>query len=328
MRRPIVAGGRALLLLGVAVAAFMVTPVATQEPGPRFSAWGTATPLGAPFTALGQQQGCPFIAKDDLNLYFRARVHPVSNPTGWTWDIFVSHRESVDDSWGTPVNLGSNINTDTSNELCSFVTIDGHWIYYVSNRPGGYGSSDIWISHRKDNDDPTGWEPAVNLGPVVNTAANETGPSIFEDEASGKMTMYFTRTYSNSTSKIWQVTLLDKDNPSNPAEVAELNTVGHANMHAFVRRKDGLEVVFVSDRGNMNWWWDLWTSTRPSTSSPWSTPVRLGAQVDPLDPLRDEARPSISWDGTTLYFWSDREGPPNWFLHLYKSERTKITGKK
>jgi hypothetical protein len=309
MRRPILASGGTLLLLGVAFALFVASPVAAQEPGPRFSEWGQAMPLGPPFTDVGQQQGCPFISKDDLNLYFRARVHPPGS-TAWTWDIFVSHRESVNDPWGTPVNLGDKINTPTSNELCSFVTIDGHWIYFVSNRTdalgGTYGGSDIFVAHRKDKDDPTGWEAPVNLGPVVNTSAGETGPSIFEDEASGKWTMYFTRSYPDYRAKIWQVTLLDKDNPSDPTEVTELNTLGNVNMHTFVRRMDGLEVIFVSDRGNTDWWWDLWTSTRPSTSSHWSDPVRLGSQVDPLDPMRDEARPSLSWDGTTLYFWSDR----------------------
>ena len=327
MKRPLVAGVGTALFVGVAAMLIMITPVATQEPGPRFSAWGTATPLGAPFANLGQQQGCPFIAKDDLNLYFRARVHPASNPSGWTWDIFVSHREAEDAPWGTPVNLGSKVNTDTSNELCSFLTIDGHWLYFVSNRPGGYGGSDIWLAHRKDKDDPTGWETAMNLGPVVNTSAGETGPSIFEDEASGEKIMYFTRSYPDWTAKIWQVRLLDNDNPSDPSEVAGLNSAGNINMHSFVRRKDGLEVIFISDRGNMDWWYDLYTSTRPTTASPWSTPVRLGTQVDPADPLADEARPSLSWDGTTLYFWSDRNNASYW-LHLYKTTRTKITGKK
>jgi hypothetical protein len=332
MRRPTLAGGGLLLFAGVTFALLMAIPVATQEPGPRFSDWGPATPLGAPFTGVGQQQGCPFISKDDLNLYFRARVLKAGT-LNRDWDIFVSHRESVDDAWGTPVNLGSEINPTTpmgsnatgpvySSELCSFLTIDGHWLYFVSNRPGGYGGNDLWVSHRKDKDDPTGWETPTNLGGVVNTSAGETGPSIFEDEASGKTIMYFT-----SGTKIMQTVLLDKDSPGSVSEVPVLNAPASTNMHAFVRRKDGLEVVFVSDR-TTHYWWDLWTSTRPTTSSPWSAPVRLGVQVDPLDPPGDEARPSISWDGNTLYFWSDREGAPNWFLRLYKSERTKITGRK
>jgi hypothetical protein len=329
MRRPILAGGGALLCVGLAFALFMTIPVATQEPGPRFSDWGPAAPLGAPFTTTGRQQGCPFISKDDLDLYFRAQVQPPGS-TAWTWDIFVSHRDSVDAPWGTPVNLGPNVNKPTSNEFCSFVTIDGHWLYFVSNRTdargGAYGGQDILLSHRKDRDDPTGWEPPVNLGPCVNSSSADNGPSIFEDEATGKLILYFTSAKSG-TSKIYQTELLDWDNPGPATEVTELNSAGTYNMHAFVRRRDGLEVIFGSDRGNADQWTDLWTSTRRSTSSSWSTPVRLGTQVDPVDPMADEARPSISWDGTTLYFWSDRPGTPPYYLHIYMATRTKITGK-
>ena len=48
--------------------------------------------------------------------------------------------------------------------------------------------------------------------------------------------------------------------------------------------------------------------------------------MDPLTPMSDEARSSLSWDGTTLYFWSDRNNASYW-IHLYKTMRTKITGK-
>jgi len=330
MKKPILAGGGALLYLGVALAVFLAIPVATQEPGPRFSAWGQATALGEPFTATGRQQGCPFISKDDLDLYFRAQVQPPGS-VAWTWDIFVSHRDSVDAPWGTPVNLGPNVNTPTSNEFCSFVTIDGHWLYFVSNRAdaigGAYGGQDILVSHRKDKDDPTGWETPVNLGPYVNTAAADNGPSVFEDEVTGKTILYFTSGKSG-TLKIYQSELLDWDNPGPATEVAELNAAGNLNLHTFVRRKDGLEVIFGSDRANGMGWYDLWTATRTSTTSPWSGFVRLPSVVDPLNPMSDEARPSLSWDGTTLYFWSDRVGAPTWYLHLYQTTRTKITGKK
>ena len=159
MRKHFTAGGT-FLLLGVAAAQFMVTPVATRDPGLRCSAWGQATGLGEPFTATGRQQGCPFIAKVDLNLFFRAEVLK-SGTLNRDWDIFVSHRDSVDAPWGTPVNLGREINSTThigtnangpiySNELCSFLTIDGHWLYFTSNRLGGYGGGDILVAHRKD----------------------------------------------------------------------------------------------------------------------------------------------------------------------------------
>jgi hypothetical protein len=50
---------------------------------------------------------------------------------------------------------------------------------------------------------------------------------------------------------------------------------------------------------------DLWTSTRASTSDPWSAPTNLGGGVNSG---ANDLRASLSWDGTTLYFGSSRSG--------------------
>jgi hypothetical protein len=50
---------------------------------------------------------------------------------------------------------------------------------------------------------------------------------------------------------------------------------------------------------------DLYSATRAAGSDPWSTPVNLGAGVNSA---AAETRPSLSWDGTTLYFGSTRPG--------------------
>src|SRR5687768_10107034 len=75
-------------------------------------------------------EGCPFIAKDNLTLFF------ASNRTGTLGgaDIYVATRESENDPWGTPVNLGPNINTAGS-EVCPTYTISGRYLYFVSNTP-------------------------------------------------------------------------------------------------------------------------------------------------------------------------------------------------
>ena len=325
MKRPLVAGVGTALFVGVAAMLIMITPVATQEPGPRYTAWSQAVPVGAPIRDEENWEACPFLSKDDLNLFFRTMVLVPGTTNTWRWDIFVSHRDSQQAPWGTPVNLGAAVNTSLYNEFCSFVTIDGHWLYFVSNRPDNlqgvraYGNQDIFVSHRKDKDDPAGWEMPLNLGPSVNTSAAENGPSIFEDEATGKTIMYFTRLVSGKY-RIYQTELLDRDNPGPAILVPELNASGASDWHTFVRRKDGLEVIFASDRGGLPAS-DLFVATRPTISSPWSTPVNLGSLVNSMG---NEARPSLSWDGTTLYFWTDREDGN---IHLYKSTRSKITGK-
>jgi hypothetical protein len=51
---------------------------------------------------------------------------------------------------------------------------------------------------------------------------------------------------------------------------------------------------------------DIWLSTRGSTLDFWSTPVNLGPTVNYPDYVT--GRPALSWDGTTLYFYSTRPG--------------------
>jgi len=89
--------------------------------------------------------------------------------------------------WSAPVNLGATINT-AANEQGPTLSSDGLSLYFGSDRAGGSGSFDIWVSRRACADCP--WEPPVNLGAVVNTAASETGPGLSID---GHM-LFFTST--------------------------------------------------------------------------------------------------------------------------------------
>ncbi len=65
---------------------------------------------------------------------------------------------------------------------------------------------------------------------------------------------------------------------------------------------------------------DLWVSMRSSTSDPWSTPESLGTF---FNSVAVDARPALSFDGTELYFHSNRNFVSN---DLYRSTRTKLKG--
>jgi len=295
---------------------------AVVDAGPHFSSWSPATNVGPPINTDAEWEGCPFISKDGLDLFFRKELY-VPEVGGWRWDIFVSHRESADDAWGTPVNLGPEVNTGPSNELCSFVTIDGHWLYFASNRTdlGSYGSFDLFVSHRKDKSDPTGWETPKNLGPLVNSAGSETGPSIFEDET-GEAVLYFTSSRTGNND-IYSSPMSGKETFGPATPVAELNTSSQDG-HAFIRRRDGLEVILWSNRPGTMGGYDLYVSTRPTIRDPWSPPVNLGPDVN--SPY-NEARPSISWDGTTLYFWTNRDWyAPGGYRDMNVYQATRSTG--
>ena len=85
----------------------------------------------------------------------------------------------VNDQWTPIVRLNKNINTKYYESHAS-VSADGKKLYFTSNREGGQGGLDIYVSERDAAGD---WGPAVNLGPVINTIYNEDNPFIIEADS-------------------------------------------------------------------------------------------------------------------------------------------------
>ncbi|MBC7922436.1 MAG: PD40 domain-containing protein [Ferruginibacter sp.] len=87
-------------------------------------------------------------------------------------DLFVSYKVGSD--WSEPTNMGSKINT-YSWESQPSLSADGRTLYFVSDRRGGYGQRDIWVS-KLGNDGQ--WGMPANLGKVVNTPDDDLSPFI------------------------------------------------------------------------------------------------------------------------------------------------------
>jgi WD40-like Beta Propeller Repeat len=84
----------------------------------------------------------------------------------------------ADPKW-VPENLGSPVNT-ASNETQVALTHAGRSVYIVTNRLGGVGANDIWVSQRADPQAP--WGPPFNLGPLINGLGNDSGPTFTPDD--------------------------------------------------------------------------------------------------------------------------------------------------
>jgi Tol biopolymer transport system component len=97
-------------------------------------------------------------------------------------DIYISTLNG--DQWSKPEPLNKNINTGMFWETCASVSPDGKKLYFASNRDGGFGELDLYVSTL---DGKGQWGKAVNLGPVINTAENEDSPFIHHDG----VTLYF-----------------------------------------------------------------------------------------------------------------------------------------
>jgi len=87
------------------------------------------------------------------------------------------------DKWSKPVSLGKNINTEKHESSASY-SYDGRTIYFVSDKPGGYGGKDIYVVKA---DKKGKWGIPKNLGKVINTPYDEVGVFMHPD---GK-TLYF-----------------------------------------------------------------------------------------------------------------------------------------
>lgn len=87
-------------------------------------------------------------------------------------DLYLAQRTG--DRWSRPENLGRNVNSRAW-ESQPALSADGRTLYFVSDRPGGSGRRDIYVTQRQD--DGT-WSPAHNLGTGINTPRDEVSPFI------------------------------------------------------------------------------------------------------------------------------------------------------
>jgi hypothetical protein len=117
-----------------------------------------------------------------------------------------------------------------------------------------------------------------------------------------------------------------------PAELIPKLSSPVRDTRSAIRRRGGLEIILTSSRPDGCGSQDLWVSTRASTADDWSTPINL----DPVDPATGkptcvtnssavDGAMALSWDATTLYFFSNRPGGFGG-NDLYMSTRTKLTG--
>lgn len=87
-------------------------------------------------------------------------------------DLFISFKEG--DEWTIPENMGNSINSGAW-ESQPTLSADGKTLYFVSDRPGGQGMRDIYVSHLAEDGQ---WEKPYNLGPGINTSQDEVSPFI------------------------------------------------------------------------------------------------------------------------------------------------------
>lgn len=143
------------------------------------SSWSEAKPLPGINTDLNE--GAQSVSADGKYLVFTG----CGRRGGMgSCDLYFSDR--IGDRWSEATNLGPAINTSASESQPS-LSRDGQLLFFASNRPGGLGGDDLYVSGRKGDGS---WSQPVNLGKTINTDGNDRYPFWAADNK----TLYFTST--------------------------------------------------------------------------------------------------------------------------------------
>lgn len=252
-------------------------------------------------------------------------------------------------AWGSAINAetlaGSSANLNTaSNDGCPILSPYDETLYIASNRPGGYGGLDLWKASRSGD----GWGTPVNLGPGINSAADEFCPS----PARGNR-LFFVRRLSATNTDIY----VAKNGPKGLGDIQSVGsgingsaeewspswfeTAGGSEVLYFSSTREGRQRIYYSVNygpaslasGGVNSVADsdarpnvrrdgleiVWDSTRfGGLGGPDIWTARRSSTDDPwgaavhlgagINSAATESRASLSWDGTQLMFGSTRAG--------------------
>jgi len=131
--------------------------------------WSRALNLGGSINT-DNDEGSPYLTNDGYTVYF---VQCWTEDGLGDGDLY-SATFDASQQWQSIQNLGKTVN---SSEWDShpYISPDGKSLYFASNRSGGYGGTDIWVSTRRRSGK---WGKPKNLGPQVNTSGHEKSPMI------------------------------------------------------------------------------------------------------------------------------------------------------
>jgi Tol biopolymer transport system component len=249
----------------------------------------------------------PSVSSDGLTLFFSDGFFGAPRPGGvGAMDVWISHRETLDDPFGEPINLnnawpGTQVNTASMEGMAS-ISADwpaaGSKLYYGTL---GNGGGDIWEAT---------WVPEFT-GPEVTFGTPErVGPPIsvsgrpeyFPSLSTDALTMYFVPDTSSQNDIYISTRATTSDAWATPRRIEPGVLSGSSDGGPDISY-DGLTLLFQSDRPGGRGQLDIWMSTRESVDAPWQRPVNMEVLNSPV---RD-SEPFLSADGLSLYF--DRSGP-------------------
>jgi len=212
-------------------------------------------------------------------------------------DFYISYFENGE--WTLAKNMGAPINTK-KNQGAQSIAADGKFLFYTScdDLENGYGSCDIYYSLKIGNI----WSFPENCGTIINTADWESQPSVSAD---GRELFFSSaRPGAIGSYDIWMATIGDDGYWQDPVNLGNVINTNYSEQCPFIH-PDGKTLYFSSEGHPGMGSADLFYATRDEYGV-WSKPINLGY---PINTKNREISLSVSANGTTAYFSSDRDKP-------------------
>lgn len=193
-------------------------------------------------------------------------------------DIYTCTRKP-DGTWTSPEPLPGVINS-TYREGSISITADGKTLYFASERPGGYGGSDIYVCTQDARGE---WTRVKNLGPGINTDLDEEGPFIDHDQK----TLYFSSRGRKGMGghDVFKAQVLnaDRNEWSEPENLGYPINTPDDDIY-FVATRDGERAYFSSVREDGLGYSDIYTIT----VAPETMPIVAKAPPEPVKEVKQE----------------------------------------
>ena len=198
-------------------------------------AWSKARPLEGKVNT-NFNEGAQTVSVDGEMMIFTGCNYPEGLGS---CDLYIAYKTK--NGWSEPENLGPPVNTEYL-ETSPTLSPDKKDLYFSSDRPGGYGGRDIWVSHHLSNGQ---WGEPENMGPTINTVGNEGCPFMYPDNQTlffnsnghagyGQSDLFFSKKINDST---WG----SPENLGYP-----INTIDEEG--SLIVAADGKTAYFTSDR--------------------------------------------------------------------------------
>jgi hypothetical protein len=241
--------------------------------------WGSPVNAGSPPNSQYSYWE-PTISADGLSLYFSDGHSPqfgnhLPGGLGGDGDIWMLARETVNDAWGAPVNIGPAVNSQHA--VSPSLSADGLSLYFQSHRPGHIGEHcDIMVATRATTSDPFG-------SPVFLSNVNSLDGEWMPDISADGRTIFFSRSTCTVLWMATRATVHDDFGPPVrlPAQINLACTNASPTLSA-----DGRTLYFGSDRAGGMGSYDLWQAS--------ITPI-VDFTGDGIVNLKDFARLAQYW---------------------------------